>query len=167
MRSRSRRPSTGTAWTCRTRWTGSRASRRSGSSRGGGSFTRLAPAPPPPLVTDPPDPEPFPFDREYTLVLDDWATGTGRPLSTTREGTAGGRGGMGGMMGRMGGMMGGMMCLGGIGGMMGGSQAPAYDTMTINGKAYPATQPLTVRKGERVRLRLINASAEHSHVVRL
>lgn len=39
--------------------------------------------------------------------------------------------------------------------------------MTINGKAYPATRPLTVRQGERVRLRLINASADHTHVVRL
>jgi FtsP/CotA-like multicopper oxidase with cupredoxin domain len=66
----------------------------------------------------------------------------------------------------MGGMMG-----GGMGqmmeGMMGGGQHPAYDTMTINGKAYPATEPLRVRKGERVRLRLINASADHSHVIRL
>ena len=119
------------------------------------------------LVIEPADPEPFPFDREYTLVLDDWATGTGRPLPSTREGTAGGRGGMGGMMGRMGGMMGGMMGRGGMGEMVDGSRTPAYDTMTINGKAYPGTEPLTVRKGERVRLRLINASAEHSHVVRL
>jgi FtsP/CotA-like multicopper oxidase with cupredoxin domain len=74
------------------------------------------------------------------------------------------------MMGRgMGGMMGGGMMGRGMGGMMGGgSQSmPAYDTMTINGKAYPATEPLRVRKGERVRLRLINASADHTHVMRL
>ena len=51
--------------------------------------------------------------------------------------------------------------------MMGGGRTPAYDTMTINGKAYPATEPLMVRKGERVRLRLINASADHTHIVRL
>ncbi|HLE43960.1 MAG TPA: multicopper oxidase family protein [Methylomirabilota bacterium] len=128
-----------------------------------------------PLVIEPAGPDPFPFDREYTLVLDDWATGTGRSLPPTREGTAGGRGGMGGMMGPMGGMMGGgmgrmmegMMSRGGMGGMMGGGRTPAYDTMTINGKAYPATEPLRVQTGERVRLRLINASAEHTHVVRL
>ena len=68
----------------------------------------------------------------------------------------------GGMMGRgMGGR--------GMGGMMGGGSQnmPAYDTMTINGKAYPATETLRLRKGERVRLRLINASAEHTHVIRL
>ncbi len=122
-----------------------------------------------PLIIEPARPDPFPFDREYTLVLDDWATGIGRPLPSTREGTAGGRGGMGGMMSMMGGGMGGMMG-GGMGGMMGGpggGHAPAYDTMTINGKAYPATEPLTVRKGERVRLRLVNASSDHTHVVRL
>jgi FtsP/CotA-like multicopper oxidase with cupredoxin domain len=121
-----------------------------------------------PFIIEPAEPDPFPFGREYTLVLDDWATGTGRPLPTTREGTAGGRGGMGGRMGgMMGRMMEGMMGRGGMGGMMGGGQPPAYDLMTINGKAYPAAQPLQVRKGERVRLRLINASADHSHVVRL
>jgi len=51
--------------------------------------------------------------------------------------------------------------------MMGGGQHAAYDTMTINGRAYPVTVPLRVRKGERVRLRFINASAEHTHVIRL
>jgi FtsP/CotA-like multicopper oxidase with cupredoxin domain len=125
-----------------------------------------------PLIIEPREPEPFGFDREYTLVLDDWATGTGRALPGTREGTAGARGSMGGMMGGMGGMMGGGMgrMMQGMmgGGMMGmGGQTPAYDTMTINGKAYPATEPLRVRKGERVRLRLISASADHTHVIRL
>ena len=66
----------------------------------------------------------------------------------------------------MGRMMEGMMGRGGMGGMMSG-QTPAYDTMTINGKAYPATEPLRIRQGERVRFRLINASADHTHVVRL
>ncbi len=123
-----------------------------------------------PLIIEPADPEPFGFDREYTLVLDDWATGAGRPLPSTREGTAGSGGSMGGGMGRM---MEGMMGGRGMGGMMGGGmmgmggQTPAYDTMTINGKAYPATEPLRVRKGERVRLRLINGSADHTHVIRL
>lgn len=126
------------------------------------------------LIIEPSMPEPLAYDREVTLVLDDWATGAAEPLPPTREGTAGGRGRMGGMMGGMmrgGGMMGGR----GMGGMMGGgmmgrratAHEPAHDTMTINGKAYPATVPLRLRKGERVRLRLINASNEHTHVVRL
>ena len=126
-----------------------------------------------PLIIEPAAREPMPYDRELTLVLDDWATGAAEPLPPTREGVAGGRGSMGGMMGGMmrgGGMMGGR----GMGGMMGGgmmgrsgAHEPAHDTMTINGKAYPATEPLRVRKSERVRLRLINASNEHTHVVRL
>jgi FtsP/CotA-like multicopper oxidase with cupredoxin domain len=116
-----------------------------------------------PLIIEPTRPEPVTADREYTLVLDDWVTGIGQPVPATREGIAGGRGGMGGMMGGMGGdMMG-----GGMGGMMGGDHTPAYDTLTINGKAYPATESLRIRKGERIRLRLINASADHTHVVRL
>lgn len=124
-----------------------------------------------PLIIQPAGTEPFRFDREHTLVLDDWAVGAGPALPATREGVAGGRGEMGGMMSGMRGrgMMGGGMMGRGMGGMMGeGSQSmPAYDTMTINGKAYPATVPLQVRKGERVRLRLINASADHTHVIRL
>ncbi len=127
-----------------------------------------------PLIIEPAGKEPFPVDREYTLVLDDWATGTGPALPDTREGIAGARGEMGGMMRGMGGMMGGrgmggMMGGRGMGGMMGGGSpsTPAYDVMTINGKAYPATEPLRIKKGEHVRLRLINASAEQTHVVRL
>lgn len=100
-----------------------------------------------PLIIEAAAPEPMVSDRDVTLVLDDWATGRGQPVPSTSGGTAGGRGGMGGMMD--------------------GVSTPAYDTMTINGKAYPATEPLKVRKGERVRLRLINASSEHTHVVRL
>jgi FtsP/CotA-like multicopper oxidase with cupredoxin domain len=120
-----------------------------------------------PLIVEPAAPDPFPFDREHTLVLDDWATGTGSAVAPTAEGTAGG--GMGGMMrGMMGGRMGGMMGRGGMGGMMGRDRrGRSYDVMTINGRAYPATEPLAVRRGERVRLRLINASADHTHVLRL
>lgn len=34
----------------------------------------------------------------------------------------------------------------------------AYDTWTINGKAYPATEPLRVRQGDTVRVRFMNIS---------
>jgi len=70
---------------------------------------------------------------------------------------------MGGMMGR-----GGMMGQGGMGGMMGsGSGAPIFDTFAVNGRAYPNTPPLTVRQGERVRLRLINAGATQTQAFAL
>ncbi len=120
-----------------------------------------------PFVIEPAVKEALAYDREVTLVLDDWATGTGTPVPDTDSGTAGARGSAGGMMGGMGGMMG----RGGMGsmmrGMMGDTNEPAYDVMTINGKAYPATEPMRFTKGERVRLRIVNASAEHTHVVRL
>lgn len=46
---------------------------------------------------------------------------------------------------------------------------PVYDTFTINARAFPYTEPLTVRQGEKVRVRIINAGYEshfmhtHSH----
>ena len=50
-------------------------------------------------------------------------------------------------------LSGGMM----MGGMMGGDGA---NTWTINGKAYPNTDPLIVKQGDRVRVRLFNMSME-------
>jgi FtsP/CotA-like multicopper oxidase with cupredoxin domain len=97
-----------------------------------------------PLIIEPATPEPSAYDREATLVLDDWATGAGPALPSTAAGTAGGRGNVGGMMSGMmrGRGMGDMMGGRGMGGMMRGmgrgAHEPAYDTMTINGKAYPA-----------------------------
>lgn len=46
---------------------------------------------------------------------------------------------------------------------------PIYDTFIINGRAFPYTEPIEVREGERVRIRLINVGYEphfihtHSH----
>jgi FtsP/CotA-like multicopper oxidase with cupredoxin domain len=126
-----------------------------------------------PLIIEASAKEPMAYDREVTLVVDDWATGSGRPLPETNGGVAG-ETGMGGMMGEMMGGRGmdGMMGGGRMGGMMPGMRGraadePAYDTMTINGKAWPATEPLRFKRGERVRLRIISASAEHTHVLRL
>src|SRR5213593_1307392 len=92
-----------------------------------------------PLIIEPAAREPMAYDREVTLVLDDWASGSGKPVPDTHAGIAVGSG--------MGGMMDGMMRGGGMQGMMRGmmerrADEPAYDTMTINGKAYPATEPL-------------------------
>ena|SRR5579859_5962332 len=98
-----------------------------------------------PFIIEPLTPD-APTNREYTLVLDDWVTGS----STSGEPSTGGD-----MMG--GGMMGGMM----------GDTGPAYDTFTFNGKAFPATEPLNVKPGERVRLRLINVSNMQTYVIRL
>ncbi len=96
-----------------------------------------------PLIIEPAEPEPNPPDREYILVLSAWVTGQGSPLPPSD-----------GMMGWM------------MGGMMGPrSSDPGYDTLAVNGKAFPATQPLLVREGDRVRLRLINASGARTHLI--
>lgn len=87
------------------------------------------------------------YDREYTLVLDDWATvDGGGPAATERRPV--------GMMG---------------GGMMGGESRsptanspltePVYHAFTINGQVAEAASPFIIKQGERIHLRLINAAA--------
>lgn len=80
-----------------------------------------------------------PAGREYVLVLGSWVTGQGRPVRRSPQ-----DGMMQGMRERM------------------GIAGPPYDTFTVNGKAFPATAPLRVRRGEHVRLRILNASG-HAH----
>jgi ZIP family zinc transporter len=44
-------------------------------------------------------------------------------------------------------------------------QSASEDRFTINGKEYPATQPMNVRAGERFRIRWINISGEEFHTM--
>lgn len=44
-------------------------------------------------------------------------------------------------------------------------QSVSENHFTINGKEYPATAPITVRKGQRVRIRWINISGESFHTM--
>lgn len=44
-------------------------------------------------------------------------------------------------------------------------QSISENHFTINGKEYPATAPITVRKGQRVRIRWINMSGENFHTM--
>lgn len=81
------------------------------------------------------------YDREYLLVLDDFLTGAPVPL----EAMAGER--------RGGGMMGGMMR-----GMMGGFVVPPYAALLANGRPPDDPDVLSVKRGERIRLRLMNPS---------
>jgi FtsP/CotA-like multicopper oxidase with cupredoxin domain len=114
-----------------------------------------------PLIIEPATAETDPPHREYTLVFGAWVTGQSAPVP---DPNGGGMMGSGSMMGP-GGMMG--PGSGRSGGMMGGANDPAYDTFTVNGKAYPSTAPLVVGEGERVRLRLINASGARTHLIHL
>jgi FtsP/CotA-like multicopper oxidase with cupredoxin domain len=93
------------------------------------------------------------YDREYTLVLDDWATiDGGGPAATERK--------SGMMMG---------------GGMMGQTDSddsgsltePVYNAFSVNGQVATAIPPFIVKSGEKVRLRLINAAAATTFGLRL
>jgi multicopper oxidase len=86
------------------------------------------------------------YDREYVLLLDDWLDGiSGTPEDTLKALQASG-----------GGMMGGMMGGGRRQGGPGFSGAVDYPLYLINGRAPDDPQTLNIRRGERVRVRLIN-----------
>ncbi|BEQ17081.1 multicopper oxidase family protein [Desulfoferula mesophila] len=98
------------------------------------------------------------WDREEVLLLADWVLADGGGMAPVPR-----RSPMGGMMG--GGMMG-RGRMGGRGGRGGWSGAPGepltepyYQGYAVNGRLYPHGEPIKVKKGDKVRLRLINASS--------
>jgi FtsP/CotA-like multicopper oxidase with cupredoxin domain len=97
------------------------------------------------------------YDKEYTLLLEAWATVDGGGPEASRLGKISPGMGMMGMMGMM----------------RGQSQAgdplhePLYDAYGINGKAFNASVPFKVRKGDKVRLRIINASSSTTYTLRI
>ena len=104
-----------------------------------------------PLIVEPKS-ESLSYDQEYTLMLDDWQDGlSGTPEETLEQLQSGGMGG--GMMG--GGMMGGMM-----GGGSGTPGAISYPLYLINGRTPDDPESLKVRKGEKIRLRLLNIGSD-------
>lgn len=98
-----------------------------------------------PLIVEP-GKEELSYDREYTLLLDDWLDGVpGTPDDALKKLKSSGGSMMGG--GRT------------EGGMMGGSTVD-YPVYLINGRPPDDPETLKVRQGEKVRLRLINPAAE-------
>lgn len=79
-------------------------------------------------------------DRELVVMLDDWLEGA--PEAALEQTTGGPHGG--GMGGRA--------------GMMGTFDGPAYAGFLINGRV-DAREPIRLGRGDRVRLRIVNASA--------
>ncbi len=103
-----------------------------------------------PLIVEP-EQETVSYDREFTLMLDDWLDGVnGRiPEDELKNLTSGGS------------TMAGME---GMGGMNGGEPARTppdivYPYYLINGRPPEDPEELEVGRGERVRLRMINASS--------
>ncbi|MEI8106082.1 MAG: multicopper oxidase family protein [Actinomycetes bacterium] len=154
-----------------------------------------------PLIVEPSH-EPLAFDRDVTIVLDDWLDGLGRtPPQVLRDlqihgmqmggaGSSGGMAGMAGMnMGGLGSLTGvdlgavgdGSIVVAGDAADLAGSDPvsgtlPAlvnllksgdadagdvtYPLFLINGRPPDDPYALQVRRGERVRLRLLNAAAD-------
>lgn len=110
------------------------------------------------------------YDREFVLVFDDWLDGMpGTPDETMKQLVIGGDN-MPGMAGTSGtGTTGGMPGMPGMGGMPGmtSTQTPPpasppdviYPLYLINGKPSGAPLECAVKRGETVRLRLINPSS--------
>ncbi len=78
-------------------------------------------------------------DKDVTLLLDEWA------VAENGENIAG-------MMSHAGGA---------------GHAAINYNVFTINGRAFPDTEPIMVKEGEKVRIRMINAGASAIHPMHL
>ncbi|MDH4266924.1 MAG: multicopper oxidase family protein, partial [Deltaproteobacteria bacterium] len=96
------------------------------------------------------------FDQEYTLTLEDWVMKDGGGAALTARRPA-----MGGMMrGRMG-------MTRGLGSGRGPLAEPVYDSYAVNGRIYPEITPLMVKKGGRVKLRILNASSSTIYALSL
>jgi FtsP/CotA-like multicopper oxidase with cupredoxin domain len=109
-----------------------------------------------PLIIEPVKPLES-YDREYSLVLEDWVMKDGGGVARTRRRPPMGRGMMGGMMHRQ----------VGANGRGGPLLEPVYDGYAVNGRIYPAIEPLEVKKGDRVKLRLMNVSSATIYYLQL
>jgi FtsP/CotA-like multicopper oxidase with cupredoxin domain len=106
------------------------------------------------LIIEPSKPEES-YDREYTLMLEDWVMRDGGGVAPTRRRPP---------MGMMHGMRGRRWTFGqGEAPLL----EPVYDGYAVNGKVAPAVSPLVVKKGDRVKLRLLNPSSATIYDLRL
>lgn len=100
-----------------------------------------------PLIIEPSRPITT-YDREYTLILEDWVMKNEGGTARTRRRPP--------TMGMMGGMM-------GMGRALSSAETPLFEPYyhgyAVNGRLYPHLEPLRVKKGDRVKLRIINASS--------
>ncbi|GAA2565698.1 multicopper oxidase family protein [Pseudonocardia hydrocarbonoxydans] len=104
-----------------------------------------------PLIVEDPD-EPGDYDQELVVVFDDWLDGTGRdPDQTLGDLLASGMGGMD---------MGGGMAMPRSDLLGGDAGDVTYPYFLANGRTADAARTLDVRPGQRVRLRMINASGD-------
>ena len=117
-----------------------------------------------PMIIDDPH-EPGRYDAEWIVVLDDWIDGTGTTPDDVlkkliADGGAASSGGMGGMDHGSGGMSMGAPPWGDTGDVI-------YPLFLINGKPPADPDVLTVKPGQRIRLRVINAASDTVFTVAL
>lgn len=94
-------------------------------------------------------------DKEYTLLLDEWQVS---PMAEVTAFTMLNRAlAHGEMAGES------MMNMS----MMSGGHMMDYNLFTINGRSFPYTDPINVKQGDRVRLRLVNAGTSTTHPMHL
>jgi multicopper oxidase len=122
-----------------------------------------------PLIVEDPA-EPGRYDREVTIVLDDWMSGLGpSPEETMRVLRDGGMPMGGGMQ------MGAGTQMGGSGAMpmanspqLGGDAGDvSYPSFLLNGRRADTPQTIEVRRGERIRMRILNAGSDTAFRVAL
>jgi FtsP/CotA-like multicopper oxidase with cupredoxin domain len=111
-----------------------------------------------------PQRESLSYDREYTLILSDWVTVDGGGPEAAKAGRT--RGGMG-MMRRGMGMMGRRATRGRWTSGETPLLEPDYNAYTVNGKVNKAGKPFMVKKGDRVRLRIMNPASATIFTLRL
>ena len=95
------------------------------------------------------------YDREFTLMLEDWVLRDGGGTASVQR-----RPPMGGMHGRM-------HRGPSFGPADGPLWEPVYDGYAVNGKVNGAIESLMVRKGDRIKIRLINACSATIFFLRL
>ncbi|HET7273465.1 MAG TPA: multicopper oxidase family protein [Rubrobacter sp.] len=124
-----------------------------------------------PLIVEPKR-EPHSYDREYTLVLDDWLDGVNGTPDEEMEKLKSDKGAMADMEGMEGQPMQTMDGMPSMESTAGGapSQWPpdiVYPMYLINGKPPEEPEVLEVRRGQTVRLRLVNPSSPSIYRVAL
>lgn len=126
-----------------------------------------------PVIIDDPA-EPGRYDAEWIVMLDDWTSGVGTSPEKIFKGLRSmgmGGGSMPGMPGMPG--MGGMGSMPGVGGagrsdLLGGDGGDvSYPYYLVNGRIPAAASVFTVKPGQRIRIRIINAAADTAFRVAL
>jgi FtsP/CotA-like multicopper oxidase with cupredoxin domain len=102
-----------------------------------------------PLIIEP-SREKQDYDKEFTLMLEDWVMRDNGAVAPVRRRPSSHMGMMRGRMGRR---------WRGPGDRKAPLLEPIYDAFAVSGRVFPALEPLLVNKGDRVKLRFCNPSS--------